>query len=72
MNKVVRRHFPASKLPVELRGDIPASAHVRVVVEEDDLANAPTSAEIRAMRDSLPAATDDPSERIGRLRDERD
>jgi hypothetical protein len=35
MNKLVREHYPASKLPKELRGDIdPTSAVTITIVEE--------------------------------------
>jgi hypothetical protein len=51
MNKTVREHFPASKLPDELRGDVDPSATVTVTVEEEKPAKArPTIAEIFARR----------------------
>jgi hypothetical protein len=33
MNRIVREHYPASKLPDELRGSLPADCQVRVTVE---------------------------------------
>ena len=72
MNKVVRTHYPASRLPAELRGKISQSARVRVVIEEDELPPSPTMHDIRAMRDIVPPAQDDSRERIGKLRDEWD
>lgn len=36
MNKIVLEHYPASKLPDELRGKIARGASVRVVVEETE------------------------------------
>ena len=37
MNKFTREHYPASKLPVELRGEIDPARHVTVTVEEEEL-----------------------------------
>jgi hypothetical protein len=36
MNKIVLEHYPASKLPDELRGSIARSASVRIVIEESE------------------------------------
>lgn len=36
MNKIVLEHYPASKLPDELRGQISRGALVRIVIEEDE------------------------------------
>lgn len=36
MNKIVLEHYPASKLPEELRGDIPVGESVKVTVEVED------------------------------------
>jgi len=36
MNKVVRRHFPAAKLPEELRDEIAAGEKVTVTIEVED------------------------------------
>ena len=35
MNKIVREHYPASKLPDDLRFDLPADASVTVTVVEE-------------------------------------
>ena len=35
MNKIVRRHFPASKLPEGLREEFAPDAEVTIVVEEE-------------------------------------
>lgn len=35
MNKIVREHYPASKLPEDLRPSNDASAWVRVTIEEE-------------------------------------
>jgi hypothetical protein len=36
MNKIVKEHYPASKLPVELRQGIDPSGHVTVTVVEEE------------------------------------
>ncbi|MEX1060154.1 MAG: hypothetical protein WED13_03960 [Methyloceanibacter sp.] len=36
MNKIVKEHYPASKLPVELREGIDPSGHVTVTVVEEE------------------------------------
>lgn len=36
MNKVVLEHYPASRLPDDIRGDLPKEALVRVVVEAEE------------------------------------
>jgi len=35
MNKIVLEHYPAGKLPKELRGDLPADALVTLTVEPE-------------------------------------
>jgi hypothetical protein len=36
MNKIVREHYPASKLPDDLRGDVDPSSMVTVTVDEEE------------------------------------
>jgi len=36
MNKIVKEHYPASKLPVELREGIDPKGHVTVTVVEEE------------------------------------
>jgi hypothetical protein len=36
MNEIIRRHFPASRLPDELRGDLQPDDQVTVVVLKED------------------------------------
>jgi hypothetical protein len=51
MNRIVLHHFPASKLPDEMRGRVDASATVTVTVEEEvSIKERPTIAEIFARR----------------------
>ena len=49
MNKIVREHYPASKLPDDLRGHVPPQAMVRVTVESD--VEPPTKPLLQIMRD---------------------
>ena len=52
MNKIVREHYPASRLPDDLRADVDPQAHVTVTItlEEQRPERAPTLDEIWAMR----------------------
>lgn len=36
MNRIIREHYPASKLPEDLRGDLDPASTVTVTVVEDD------------------------------------
>lgn len=40
MNKIVRDHYPASKLPDDLRGDIDTNATVRIIIEQREALDA--------------------------------
>ena len=53
MNKIVRDHYPASKLPPELRQGIPDTAQVQVTVVEE--AQPKTQEELLAMLDAYRA-----------------
>lgn len=33
MNRIVREHYPAAKLPEDLRTDLPVEATVRIIIE---------------------------------------
>ena len=79
MNKIVKEHYPASKLPVELREGIDPAGHVTVtVVEEGGEKRKPlTREELRelieqAQRDAKDGTIDDAVARIRSLRDEWD
>jgi hypothetical protein len=51
MNRIVREHYPASKLPEDLRAGVnPASTVTVTVVEEESVASTPTLDEIFASR----------------------
>ena len=73
MNKILRRHVPASALPAHLREGIDPGALVSVTVEvETPERPRPSLAELRVRSRTLPSATDDPVSRIRALRDEWD
>ena len=75
MNKIVREHYPVSKLPEDLREGIPPGASVRVVVEEE---RRPLSKEEflnslqEARRHAKGVTLDEAVARIRELRDEWD
>jgi hypothetical protein len=77
MGKIVLEHYPASKLPNDLRGSIAASASVTVTVEEEparkplsleELIALTKQAQARARGTTIEEAVD----RIRKLRDEWD
>lgn len=76
MNKIVLEHYPASKLPAELRDGIAAGASVRVTVEEE--ARKPLSREelleslYEARRHASGVTLEEAVARIRELRDEWD
>ena len=78
MNKVVRRHYPASKLPEDLQAELDGVRSVRLTVE-------PISEAPRSLKDVIdrarrlrkegviePVTTEDAVARIRTLRDEWD
>lgn len=77
MNRVVREHYPASKLPDELRGKIARDSSVKITIEEEirqpfsatDLAR-----QLREYRKTnpKPVTIEEAVDRIRRLRDEWD
>lgn len=74
MNKVVREHYPASRLPAELRAGIAPGAAVRVIVEEEarrPLSRAELLASLREAREHATGVTlEEAVTRIRELRDE--
>ena len=73
MNAVVRRHYPARKLPDDLRGDIDPSREVVVtVVEEEPPERVMTLEEIFATRQPPYLAREEIDEHIQSLREDRD
>lgn len=78
MNKIVKEHYPAAKLPVELREGIDTSALVTVIVQEEDaLRTPPTREELlelldRARRDAKGVTLEEAVARVRTLRDEWD
>lgn len=76
MNKIVREHYPASKLPAELREGIAAGASVRVTIEEEvrkPLSRDELSKSLFEARKNAPGVTvEEAVARIRELRDEWD
>ena len=81
MNRIVREHYPVSKLPEELRAGFDLDADVRVVVERvDDLAARQPSSrpimeileEARQMRADGRIKTITDEEAVARIRQLRD
>jgi hypothetical protein len=74
MNKIIREHYPASKLPEDLREGVDPSSSVTVTiaVEADVASNQsrPSLAELLVLARRTPPTTDDPVARIRELRDE--
>ena len=74
MNKIVRDHYPASKLPPELREGIPDSAQVQVTIvqEEKPKTREELLAMIEAYRAKIKGEGIPAEEPAARMRDEWD
>ena len=73
MNKVVLEHYPASKLPDEMRGNVDPNATVTVVVtEETSPQKRPTLEEIWARRRPPFRSKEEIDAQWRRQRDEED
>lgn len=74
MNKIVKEHYPASRLPVELREGIDPAGHVTVTVieEEQPPERIMTLEEIIAARRPPYLTAGEVDEMIDELREERD
>ena len=75
MNRIVLEHYPASKLPKDMRGEIASDASVRVVVEEEIPARPMTFEELttiieKARKGKKSVTTEEAVARIRALRDE--
>ena len=76
MNKIVLEHYPASKLPQELRGSIALGASVKITVEEETLRRTMTREDLlKSFRDARAKAKgvtlEEAVARIRELRDQR-
>lgn len=76
MNKIVLEHYPASKLPQELRGSIALGASVKITVEEETLRRTMTREDLlKSFRDARASAKgvtlEEAVARIRELRDQR-
>ena len=71
MNKIVREHYPAAKLPDDLRGKLPLDALVRVLIEpEGDIGPVRSLQEIDLLRQAPFRSMEDIVQEIRALRDE--
>jgi len=77
MNRIVKHHYPASKLPPELRKGLPVGSHVTVTVDEE-VAGTPMTREellrvVQSSREGNDGITlDEAVERTKSIRDEWD
>jgi hypothetical protein len=76
MNKIVLEHFPVSKLPEELRGDLSLEASVTVTIEEEVAPATSREDFLKLIRDaqarSKGVTMEEAVARIRELRDEWD
>jgi hypothetical protein len=74
MNKIIRQHYPAEKLPPELREGLDPAAQVTITIEaeEDGAKRRPTLDEIFARRKPPFLSVDEIDAQIRKLRDEFD
>ena len=74
MNKIVREHYPASRLPEDLREGLDPRSSVRVVIEESRSLSGQREllTELLSSARRAPPLDDDPVGRIRKLRDEWD
>lgn len=77
MNRIVKEHYPASKLPVELREGIDPQVHVTVTVIEEEDRKTPTRERLKQLLDDARnnaegISTEEAVARIRELRDEWD
>lgn len=77
MGKIVLEHYPAAKLPNELRGSIAANASVTVTIEEEPTSKALGHEELIALTKQAQARArgttiEEAVDRIRKLRDEWD
>ena len=70
MNKIVRRHYPAEKLPQELREGIPDGALVEIIVTQEERQQK-SKAELLEMARKIPKGLSDPQEAVRRIRELR-
>jgi hypothetical protein len=76
MGRVVREHYPASRLPEELRGTIASDASVKIIIEEEP-SKAPSREHLmelmnQARRNATGVTLEEAVQRIRELRDEWD
>lgn len=78
MNKIVRRHFPAAKLPEELRDEIGDGKQVTITIEIEEELDRPNPAEkdwfsrYERLRRSTFHSLEEVNEHVRAMRDEWD
>lgn len=77
MNKIVLEHYPASKLPADLRGRIAPGASVKVTIEEEVLRQPMSREELleslrKARANAKDVTLEEAVARVRELRDEWD
>jgi hypothetical protein len=74
MNRIVREHYPAAKLPEELRAEIGGDATVRVTIEIEDAGEAAPKSDWFSRHEHLRRSnfhsTDEVNAYVRALRDE--
>lgn len=76
MGRVVREHYPASRLPEDLRGTIASDASVKITIEEE-LSNTPSREHLMALMNQArlnarDVTLEEAVQRVRVLRDEWD
>ena len=77
MNKIVRDHYPVSRLPQDLQAEIGKAKYVRVVIEQEESRPTPSREDLlRLLEDARGSArgitTEEAVSRVRALRDEWD
>lgn len=75
MNKIVREHYPVERLPEDLRAALPQGVTVRLTLEAESTkipAGRAWIEDIVRRKEGISETSDDPVDRIRKLRDEWD
>ena len=72
MNRIVKRHYPAAKLPADLREGLDPGAEGVTVTVEAEPVRAPSFAAAFRRLEALRRGADDPVARVRAVRDEWD
>ncbi|WP_037545975.1 hypothetical protein [Stappia stellulata] len=79
MNRIIKKHYPAEKLPLDLRAGLPSGAFVNITIETENGKRAPSTvetlkADLERVRSNLKkqVSIEEATERVRALRDEWD